>query len=812
VVLEAQERVGTLESLEVRLAHELLYCAMNAFLPPPPSSEEPDGERRAEENSEDSGAQGIYEWEDILYFLRPDEQINAELGPSRGLCGLRNIGNTCYMNSALQCLSNTESLRRVFLGPRPLIATTTRSPVLKSLAIDFVNLSDALWGGAHRSFSPIHIHHRISQVNPLFRGYAQHDSQEFLRTLLDSLHEALKRNDYDRHALELAVAAATAQSSSSTALASSNGSSSHKKSPQTSNSPKTTHSTKHAANKPQPAQKPVIPTESSISALFEGKLLSTVECGNCHRKSETLDRFFDLSLPIPSSAMLTKISDRKQQISQRRREMSAAAMDVDQMDDFGTEVNGTAAQSSSGMFSRLWSWFSSSSSTDLETLLHGFCVADELTGPDQYRCEHCKLLHDATKTFTIAHLPHVLCLHIKRFKYDFFGSKMSDHVKFPLNDLNMADFCSKPTQPSALDVLAPNGQLGAGQKVENGVQTRKKKQISTPAPAVPMPANPLYNLYAVICHSGSLHGGHYYTYAKHSATGRWYEFNDSSVTEVSEATVEKAEAYVLFYEQQTYEEKIQERESIKREISEFLIERQKLDEAKDPGALPPDTPFVSLTWLVKWLSVNQPGPLNAPGLLCAHNRPVSSPLRHLVPLPASVAKRFEDTYGGSVYRLADSPCGGCEQDRLEHERKVEEEKRLQIALEERRETEKNQVTELGKLLSDPEETEKGYWFVDINWVKSWLEFVRGESDSIPGPIDNRSLLVNLPVTKAQGRYRALNFSVWQFLHKTYGGGPEIWDKKSSFPKSPGPKPSDFTTQSDTDDDTPSTSSGPDDST
>lgn len=45
--------------------------------------------------------------------------------------------------------------------------------------------------------------------------------------------------------------------------------------------------------------------------------------------------------------------------------------------------------------------------------------------------------------------------------------------------------------------------------------------------------NFVYDLYAIMIHSGSAFGGHYFAYIKDLETGIWYNFNDSSVREIS---------------------------------------------------------------------------------------------------------------------------------------------------------------------------------------------------------------------------------------------------------------------------------------
>ncbi|KAJ1027658.1 hypothetical protein NDA16_001997 [Ustilago loliicola] len=110
-----------------------------------------------------------------------------------GLTGLKNLGNSCYMNSTLQCLSATIPLARFLLDGSYKQAINRTNPLgtQGQLATALAGLIHVMWGEKYAFVSPVTFREAMARFAPSFRGYDQHDSQEFLAILLDGLHEDL---------------------------------------------------------------------------------------------------------------------------------------------------------------------------------------------------------------------------------------------------------------------------------------------------------------------------------------------------------------------------------------------------------------------------------------------------------------------------------------------------------------------------------------------------------------------------------------------------------------------------------------------
>ena len=113
----------------------------------------------------------------------------------KGLVGLNNIGNTCFMNTSLQCLSNCELLTNYFLNDYYIPFINRNNPIGSKgkLVESYVELIKHLWYGNENSFEPYNFKDTIGEIRTMFRGFQQHDTQEFLSFLLDELHEDLNK-------------------------------------------------------------------------------------------------------------------------------------------------------------------------------------------------------------------------------------------------------------------------------------------------------------------------------------------------------------------------------------------------------------------------------------------------------------------------------------------------------------------------------------------------------------------------------------------------------------------------------------------
>ncbi|NWW92555.1 UBP2 hydrolase, partial [Rhynochetos jubatus] len=183
----------------------------------------------------------------------------------QGLTGLRNLGNTCFMNSILQCLSNTKELRDYCLQNQYLRDLNNNSRMRTALMSEFAKLIQLLWTSSpNDSVSPSEFKTQIQRYAPRFVGYNQQDAQEFLRFLLDGLH-----SEVNRVLVRPRVSTDTLD---------------------------------HLPDEEKSRQmwrRYQEREDSRIGDLFVGQLKSSLTCSECGYCSTAFDPFWDLSLPIP---------------------------------------------------------------------------------------------------------------------------------------------------------------------------------------------------------------------------------------------------------------------------------------------------------------------------------------------------------------------------------------------------------------------------------------------------------------------------------------------------------------------------------
>ncbi|KAJ6363593.1 hypothetical protein OIU78_003715 [Salix suchowensis] len=218
-------------------------------------------------------------------------------GSSGGLIGLQNLGNTCFMNSAIQCLVHTSEFAKYFQedyhqeinwqNPLGMVSVVTFIGFVHAYCFFWRCLDHIICGSdwyfgtlcqhlvsyfegcghpGRTAIAPRQFKMKLARFAPQFSGYNQHDSQELLAFLLDGLHEDLNRVKHKPY----------------------------KKSKDADGRPDEEVADEYWANH-------IARNDSIIVDVCQGQYKSTLVCPQCHKISVTFDPFMYLSLPLQST-------------------------------------------------------------------------------------------------------------------------------------------------------------------------------------------------------------------------------------------------------------------------------------------------------------------------------------------------------------------------------------------------------------------------------------------------------------------------------------------------------------------------------
>ncbi|XP_076008186.1 ubiquitin carboxyl-terminal hydrolase 31-like [Genypterus blacodes] len=201
-----------------------------------------------------------------------------------GVAGLKNHGNTCFMNAILQCLSNTELFAEylaleqfkgaetpsgndkdkaksngVLIQKKAAAAAQQQQQDPGEVTEQLSGLVRALWTFEYTPQHSRDFKNVVSKSALQFKGNSQHDAQEFLLWLLDRVHEDLNNIIH----------------------------------------PDSRPPRKPPVEENAPEGSPLPAPGSFVQELFQAQYRSSLTCPHCQKQSNTFDPFLCISLPIP---------------------------------------------------------------------------------------------------------------------------------------------------------------------------------------------------------------------------------------------------------------------------------------------------------------------------------------------------------------------------------------------------------------------------------------------------------------------------------------------------------------------------------
>ena len=353
-----------------------------------------------------------------------------------GLSGIKNIGNTCYMNSIIQCIGSLNMFRSWLITEQfkttlennksvelsnvireqrnipdtedvSIPKTLVDKACIQTVTYRLAELLKIMWG-TNRTVAPNSLKKIIDEYTSMFIGHQQQDSREFLNFIFEQIHADLEVpvNVIFQNVPEEIIEFHKIKTEYDTIIKSENITKEYKAYLVAKYNE---YISQHRANSIiydayKYWKKYVADSHSIITDLFTGLLFTYIQCSECSNITYAFEPFTMLSIPIDNGLVTT-----------------------------------------------------------LEECLTNFSKVELLNGDNAYSCEVCKKKVNAIKEIKIWETPNILIIHFKRFEHNNDGiTKIDTDVVYPINNFDLSTYMTPlNNSKTKYDLCAINEHIGS---------------------------------------------------------------------------------------------------------------------------------------------------------------------------------------------------------------------------------------------------------------------------------------------------------------------------------------------------------------